>query len=111
MEKKLQLLGLSQTSNLSGRLDAEAAAKILGFSEHDMPVLCRAKLLKPLGRPVPNAVKYYAATDIENYGRDVGWLNKATQAVYDYWKGKTDRKAANRDKVKESTGDEISLTA
>lgn len=101
--------GPNQTGNLSGRLDAETAAKVLGFNEHDMPVLCRAKLLKPLGRPVPNAVKYYAATDIENFGRDVSWLNRATQAVYDYWKGKTNRKTATKAKLNESTGDEISL--
>jgi hypothetical protein len=33
----------------------------MGFTPHDIPTLVRAGLLKPLGRPTPNAVKYFAA--------------------------------------------------
>jgi hypothetical protein len=42
---------------LPARLDAKLTALVLGFQEHDIPVLIAAKMLKPLGKPVPNATK------------------------------------------------------
>jgi hypothetical protein len=46
---------------LPGRLNTTEAAVLLGFQEHDIPVLIAGKLLTPLGRPAPNAPKYFAA--------------------------------------------------
>lgn len=68
-----------------GRLLAEEAAAILGFKKHDIPILVKAGLLKPLGNPVRNAVKYFAASEIERLARDLEWLAKASKAVYKYW--------------------------
>jgi hypothetical protein len=35
-----------------------------GRQPHDVPLLVAARLLKPLGNPAPNGVKYYAAVEI-----------------------------------------------
>lgn len=77
------------------RLMPEDVAKRLGFATHDIPVLVAKKLLKPLAKPVASATKYFATSDIRNLANDVSWLNKATQAVYDYWKEKNARKTVN----------------
>jgi hypothetical protein len=68
-----------------GRLLAEQAAALLGFKKHEIPILAKARLLKPLANPPRNAVKYYATAEIEQYSRDPEWQAKATRAVYKYW--------------------------
>ena len=70
---------------LPGRLASEMAAPLLGFMAHDIPILVKAKLLKPLGNPPPNAVKYFAASEVEKLARDNEWLNRATKTIYAYW--------------------------
>jgi len=54
---RLQFLNLR---NLPARLTSEEAAWFLGFAPHAVPVLVAAGLLKPLGQPARNAVKYFA---------------------------------------------------
>ena len=46
------------------RLNPEQVGNILGFKEHDIPILVAEELLKPLGTPVPNSTKYFATIDI-----------------------------------------------
>jgi len=92
---------------LSGRLCVADAAKILGFGEHDIPILVSEGMLKPLGKPVPNSPKYFAACEIRELAENTEWLNRATQVVYDYWKGKNTRKTASSSK-KNTTVAEIS---
>ena len=79
---------LLRTPRLPSRLNINQVAAILGFQAHDIPVLVSKKLLRPLGRPAPNATKYFAARDIELLGNDPAWLTKATQSMYDHWQGK-----------------------
>ena len=77
-----------------GRIDAEQAAKILGFEGHDIPVLVSHHLLIPLGNVALNARKYFAAVDVMALAQDPVWLGKATQVVYQHWQ----RKNASRTK-------------
>lgn len=88
-EQTVQFLSLLR---LPGRLTSEQAAPVLGFSPRDIPVLVKAKILKPLGNPPPNAVKYFASADIEKYARDQDWLNRATKAIYAFWVGQNKRR-------------------
>ena len=83
---KLDFLRLSK--NLPARVNAQEASWLLGFAPHDMPVLVKAGLIKPLGRPAQNSVKYYAAAELEELRADRKWLSKATEAVYWHWHGK-----------------------
>ncbi len=78
--------------HLPARLEAKVVAVLLAFSESDIPILVAAGLLKVLGRPAPNAPKFFARVEIERCGKDVNWLNKATRVVAQHWKRKRDRK-------------------
>jgi hypothetical protein len=69
----------------TGRMKPEEAAYVLGVQPHDIPILIRAKLLKPLANPPPNAVKYFAATKIQRLAADEQWLEKATKNLNNYW--------------------------
>ena len=102
--------GLSSGTFLPARLDASLTAQVLGFQEHDIPVLVAAKMLKPLGKPVPNATKYFAACEIEAYAVDAKWLRDATQVIYDHWKEKNDKKTVNVSRIPPATA-EVSLVA
>jgi len=62
-------------------LDAEAAARFLGWPAYFMPLLARAGHLKPLGKPGQNARKWYAAVELERVSRDPAWLDKAIRIV------------------------------
>jgi hypothetical protein len=77
----------SQTnlSHLRARLTAEETGEILGFQKADIPILVKAKLLKPLARPKQQSTKYFAYIDVHDRVFDSDWLNNATQVVYDYW--------------------------
>ncbi len=66
---------------LPARLNREETAAILGFRDHDIPVLERSRLLKPLGGGVRNCVKYFAAVEIEKLSKDRKWLDRATTAI------------------------------
>ena len=75
---------------LPARLDSDHTARLLGFQRHDIPLLIQAKLLKPLGKPVPNSPKYFPATAVEELRSDHHWLDAATRAITEYWKHKND---------------------
>ena len=78
---------------LPARLDSRQTASLLGFQVHDIPVLIAAKLLEPLGKPVPNAPKYFAACVIEELRGNPDWLDKASRAVSRHWRVRNGRKA------------------
>jgi hypothetical protein len=84
------------TRGLPARLDATAAAKLLGFAEHDIQILMGAGKLVALGDPAPNAPKWFAAIEIIRLAADRDWLNKATREVSKYWRHKRERQAKAR---------------
>jgi hypothetical protein len=77
---------------LPGRLDARQTACLLGFQPHDIPVLITSKLLQPLGKPVPNAPKYFAACVLEELRVNPDWLDKASRTISRHWQMRNDRK-------------------
>ena len=79
------------------KLDTAQVAKILGFQDGDIRVLIAEGELKPLGNPVPNAIKFFALCDIEPLCADRDWLNRATRKVYRYWSQKNARKKSAHD--------------
>ena len=78
---------------IPARLTAEQAAWVLNCQPHDVPVLVVARLLKPLGNPQPNSVKYFATTEVLELSKDRTWLAKVTNAVSQHWKRKNHHKA------------------
>lgn len=77
--------------NLPARLSALEVAKLLGFAEHDIPILMAAGKLTPLGNPARNAPKWFAAVEIIRLATDVDWLHKATKELARYWRSKRAR--------------------
>lgn len=71
---------------LPGRLNAEEAAVLIGCSSHDIPILTRAGLIKPLGTPAPNAVKYFSSAELEQKLANDNWTARVTNALYRHWK-------------------------
>ena len=74
------------------RLDVQEAAWYLGFMPHDIPVLVRAGLLKPLVRS-PQATKYFATVALAKLREDTQWLTRASEAINKNWRLKNQRDA------------------
>lgn len=91
----LRLLG-----QLPARLTAEQTAWVLNCQPHDVPVLVAARLLKPLGNPPPNSVKFFAVTEVLEQAKDRAWLAKVTNALNQHWRVKNSgRRGQNKDQV------------
>jgi hypothetical protein len=87
---------LTLLGRLPARLTAEQAAWVLNCQPHDVPVLVSARLLKPLGCPQPNSVKYFATADVLDLTGDRAWLAKMTNAISQHWKQKNQCKAVHQ---------------
>jgi len=94
----LRLLG-----QLPARLTAEQAAWVLNCQTHDVPILVAARLLKPLGNPSPNSVKFFAASEVLEQAKDRAWLAKVTITVNQHWQKKNSRKKANSPNARRPT--------
>jgi hypothetical protein len=95
----LRLLG-----QLPARLTAEQAAWVLNCQPHDVPILVAARLLKPLGNPPPNSVKFFAALEVLELAKDRGWLARVTNALNQHWQKKN---AAKRNGSFEGHGQNV----
>lgn len=73
---------------LPAMLNTPQTAVLLGLGEHDIPVLIAAGLLKPLGNPPANAVKYFGTVEVLEMAGESAVLNKIRSTVYQYWRGK-----------------------
>jgi hypothetical protein len=79
---KTELLNVRR---LPARLDTNQTAFLLGFQHHDIPILIKEGLLKPLGKPKANAPKWFAMTKVLALGQDEEWLSKATDKISKNW--------------------------
>lgn len=83
---------LALLGQLPARLTAEQAAWVLNCQPHDVPVLVAAKVLKPLGNPPPNSVKFFATLELLELVKDRAWLAKLTHTLHRHWQHKNRRK-------------------
>ncbi|KAB2908467.1 MAG: hypothetical protein F9K30_23485 [Dechloromonas sp.] len=83
---------LSLMGQLPARLTAEQAAWVLNCQPHDVPILAVARLLKPLGNPPQNSVKYFSSLEILELAKDRTWLARMTNAVTQHWRTKNQNK-------------------
>lgn len=86
-----EVLAILNSRRLPGRLNTTETSVLLGFQEHDIPVLVANRLLVPLGKPAPNAPKYFASAQVANLADDAEWLGKATRAVAAHWQKKNSK--------------------
>ena len=75
------------------RLNAEEVAHYLNGSPHDIPILVAKGLLKPLGHPADNTIKFFATITIKELCDDVRWLTRATETIREHWRIKNARKS------------------
>src|ERR1035438_7559791 len=86
----LRLLG-----QLPGRLTAEQAAWVLNCQTHNVPILVAARVLKPLGNPQKNGIKFFATAELLELVKDKEWLVKITNAVNHHWQKNNAQKKIN----------------
>ena len=96
-QRFLALLG-----HLPARLTAEQAAWVLNCQAHDIPILVSTRLLKPLGSPQANAVKFFATADVLEHAKDRTWLVKVTNAVSYHWRGQNERRKGRPAEVRQN---------
>lgn len=77
---------LSLLGGLPARLTAAEVAWVLNCQTHDLPILVTARLLRPLGSPEPNSVKYFCAAEVVELAKDRAWLGKVTNTVGQHWR-------------------------
>lgn len=87
-QEKYQFMTLRKTP---ARLTVEEAAWYLGFSASDVPILVAGGLLKPLGKPAANAIRYFARPDLEQLAGDPKWLDRACAALSRHWRLRNER--------------------
>jgi hypothetical protein len=66
-------------------------AVLLGFQEHDIAPLVAAKLLTSLGKPAPNAPKYFTTVEVLSHAENREWLSHATRTIARHWIPKNSR--------------------
>jgi hypothetical protein len=82
-EEQHQFLAL--VGQAPARLTVEQVAWLLGCQAHDVPILVSTRLLKPLGNPPQNGIKYFSRVEIVELSKDRGWLAKMTQTISQHW--------------------------
>ncbi len=75
-----------QQPNSNGRpwpacVGVEEAGRIFGWPLYFFPVLMRVGHLKPLGRPMQNARKWFATCELQRLSQDRDWLDKAIRIM------------------------------
>src|SRR5262245_30844389 len=97
---------LSLLGQLPARITAEQAAWLLNCQAHDVPILVASRLLKPLGNPPQNGIKFFATAEILELAKDEKWLNRVTVAIYQHWHRQNVRK-----KEKAQAGGEVIVSS
>lgn len=80
--------------DIPARLLAGQVAKMLNCSAEDVAILVSAGKLRALGKPRPNAVKFFSAIELITLLADPDWLDDATKIIGQFWKRKNARRNA-----------------
>ena len=80
------------TKDLPARLLAAQVAKLLNCTTEDVALLVSAGKLRALGKPRPNAVKFFSTVELIALLADPDWLDEATKTIGNFWKRKNARR-------------------
>ena len=80
------------TKDLPARLLAAQVAKLLNCSTEDVAILVSAGKLRALGKPKPNAVKFFSSIELITLLADPDWLDEATKTIGQFWRRKNARR-------------------
>jgi hypothetical protein len=78
--------------DIPARLQSAQVAKLLNCSTDDIAILVSAGKLRALGKPKPNAVKYFSSIELITLLADREWLDDATKTIGQYWRRKNARR-------------------
>jgi len=78
--------------DLPARLLAGQVAKLLNCTTEDVAILVSAGKLRALGRPRPNAVKFFSSIELITLLANPDWLDEATKTIGQYWRRKNARR-------------------
>lgn len=78
--------------NIPARLLAGGVAKLLNCSTEDVGILVSAGKLRALGKPRPNAVKFFSSIELITLLADPNWLDDVTKTISQFWKRKNERR-------------------
>jgi hypothetical protein len=79
--------------DLPARLVAGQVAKLLNCTTDDIAILVSAGKLRALGKPRPNAVKFFSAIELITLLADREWLDEATRTIIQHWRHKNARRS------------------
>ena len=74
--------------NIPARLLTGQVANLLNCSTDDVAILVSAGKLRALGKPKPNAVKFFSSIELITLLADPDWLDDATKTIGQYWRRK-----------------------
>jgi len=74
--------------DLPARLLAGQVAELLNCTTDDVAILTSAGILRALGKPKPNAVKFFSSIELVTLLADRDWLDEATKTISQYWRRK-----------------------
>ena len=100
------------TKDLPVRLHSGQVAKLLNCSQDDVCILANSGKLRALGKPKPNAVKYFSTLELITLAGDRPWLDEVTKTISQYWRRKNERRrnfGAAADATSEAADPEIRL--
>ena len=81
------------TKDLPARLLAGQVSKLLNCTVEDVAILVTAGKLRPLGKPRPNAVKFFSGIELIALLADREWLDEATKTIGQFWRRKNARRS------------------
>ena len=90
------IVDILNARRLPARLTSTQAAVLTGFGEHDLTILVGAGLIRPLGKPAPNAPKYWSSDELLKVCFERPWLDKAMKAISSKWKAKNEAAKADQ---------------
>ena len=88
-EKQHRFLSLS--GQLPARLTAEQVAWVLNCPPHAIAALMAARLIKPLGNPPSNGIKFFCTADVLEAIKERSWLTRVTNTIIQHTKDHNDR--------------------
>jgi hypothetical protein len=94
--------------DLPARLLSAQVAKLLNCTTDDVAILVSAGKLRALGRPKPNAVKFFSSIELFTLLADREWLDEATKTIGQYWRRKNARRNGLTNE-KQADPDELSV--
>ncbi len=82
---------------------------MLNCQTHDVPILISTRLLKPLGNPPPNGIKFFATLEVLEQAKDRAWLARVTSTVNQHWQKKNARSKSRITRLPDSDVSTITL--